>query len=156
MILSKGLLIGWLQRLLLRKAMVDLQIFGVLVAQSTKWSQQILLGLKNNQYVALFQIAQEWRAPEYPDDISEELKDFMDCCFKKEPSERWNIYELLHHPFILQEEYDEEKSTINNNGLTNEDKEYLLGHKEELKEISQNSLNNLKSNARNRRTTYFK
>jgi len=61
------------------------------------WSEQ-------NQYAVLFQIANESRAPDYPDDISDELRDFMDCCFKKEPTERCNIYELLHHPFILQEE----------------------------------------------------
>ncbi|CAI2381809.1 unnamed protein product [Moneuplotes crassus] len=95
------------------------------------WSEQ-------NQYAVLFQIANESRAPDYPDDISDELRDFMDCCFKKEPTERCNIYELLHHPFILQEECDVEDYNILSNGLTIADDRWLQESQNELKERHKN------------------
>ena len=35
--------------------------------------------------------------------ISEELKDFLERCLCKDPFERADAEELLHHPFITQE-----------------------------------------------------
>ena len=37
---------------------------------------------------------------EYPENISAELLDFLQCCFQIEPSNRANVFELLQHPFI--------------------------------------------------------
>lgn len=38
--------------------------------------------------------------PELPDDISYECRDFIECCLRRKPSERLNVYELLQHPFL--------------------------------------------------------
>ena len=48
----------------------------------------------------LLAIAEAKEPPKYPKDISPELKSFMDCCFKKDPYQRANVYELLRHNFI--------------------------------------------------------
>jgi serine/threonine protein kinase len=38
--------------------------------------------------------------PPIPQNISIEMKDFINCCLKIEPTERLNVYNLLRHPFI--------------------------------------------------------
>ena len=50
----------------------------------------------------LMQMAQSTQTPTYPADVSDELRDFLDCCFQVEPNRRANVYELLRHPFIQQ------------------------------------------------------
>lgn len=107
-----------------------------------------------NQFAVLFQIANESRAPDYPEDISEELKNFMDWWFKREPTERWNIYELLHHPFILQDDNDEEKNCILENGLTVEDDQWLKDCQEELKGIDSNPTKEVESFTNTRRSFF--
>lgn len=54
-----------------------------------------------NPLAALNRIAHTDQKPPYPDHISESLKDFMNKCFTKAPESRPNVYDLLHHPFIL-------------------------------------------------------
>ena len=44
--------------------------------------------------------AQTKSPPDYPRAISEELKDFLDCCFQPIPTQRANVFELLRHPFV--------------------------------------------------------
>ena len=48
----------------------------------------------------LLLIAGTTKPPTYPDDMSDELKAFLDLCFRIEPKHRANVYELLRHPFI--------------------------------------------------------
>ena len=48
----------------------------------------------------LLAIAEETEPPKYPKNISPELKSFFDCCFKRDPYKRANVYELLRHSFI--------------------------------------------------------
>ncbi|KAL6600030.1 kinase-like protein [Neocallimastix sp. 'constans'] len=50
---------------------------------------------------ALFHIVED-SCPPLPDDISEELEDFLHICFKKKPSERTSATKLLEHKWILQ------------------------------------------------------
>jgi serine/threonine protein kinase len=38
--------------------------------------------------------------PETPPGLSYELTDFIQCCLKMNQYERYNVYELLRHPFI--------------------------------------------------------
>ncbi|KAK7364141.1 hypothetical protein VNO80_12570 [Phaseolus coccineus] len=38
--------------------------------------------------------------PSLPETASVEFRNFMACCLKKEPSERWTTTQLLTHPFI--------------------------------------------------------
>jgi serine/threonine protein kinase len=48
----------------------------------------------------LTQIYHAKEPPRIPDTLSSELKDFIKSCLKMEPKERWNVYQLLRHPFI--------------------------------------------------------
>lgn len=48
----------------------------------------------------LFQIYNAKEPPKISDHLSSELKDFITCCLKIEPRERWNVFQLLRHPFI--------------------------------------------------------
>ncbi|RCI01969.1 hypothetical protein CU098_009991, partial [Rhizopus stolonifer] len=50
---------------------------------------------------AMFKIVEE-ECPPIPDNISSELGNFLELCFKKNPSERPSAQELLRHPWIKQ------------------------------------------------------
>ena len=39
--------------------------------------------------------------PPIPEEASEELQDFLKKCLVIEPKKRWNVYQLLRHPFIV-------------------------------------------------------
>ncbi|KAL1211819.1 Mitogen-activated protein kinase kinase 8 [Cardamine amara subsp. amara] len=39
--------------------------------------------------------------PKAPEECSDELKSFIDCCLRKKPSERWTASQLLSHPFLV-------------------------------------------------------
>jgi len=41
--------------------------------------------------------------PSLPETASVEFRNFMACCLKKEPSERWTRTQLLTHPFICKD-----------------------------------------------------
>ena len=56
--------------------------------------------IKEKQLTLLHKIATENQPPPYPEGISAELKDFLDCCFQRDPPLRANVYELIRHPFI--------------------------------------------------------
>lgn len=49
---------------------------------------------------AMNKIAHAKGPPKLPD-CSDELRDFMSKCFSPDPNDRWNVYELLHHSFIV-------------------------------------------------------
>ncbi|XP_042514074.1 mitogen-activated protein kinase kinase kinase 18-like [Macadamia integrifolia] len=51
----------------------------------------------------LCRIAFSDSVPEFPDELSDLGRDFIDKCFRREPSERWTCEQLLHHPFVLVE-----------------------------------------------------
>ena len=53
-----------------------------------------------NEFAAMNAIVTGLKPPKYPDSISPELADFLNCWFKKTPSERLNAYELQQHPFL--------------------------------------------------------
>lgn len=53
-----------------------------------------------NPLAAMNQIAHTEKKPVYPENISENLKDFLNSCFIWNPADRPNVYELLHHKFI--------------------------------------------------------
>ncbi|XP_010417979.1 PREDICTED: mitogen-activated protein kinase kinase 8-like [Camelina sativa] len=38
--------------------------------------------------------------PKAPEECSDELKSFIDCCLRKKASERWTASQLLNHPFL--------------------------------------------------------
>ena len=60
-----------------------------------------------NQWDALIRIVQDSKPP-LPEQISSELKDFLNKCFVKDPNTRWSGRQLLDHPWII----NLDKSTI--------------------------------------------
>ncbi|XP_020576038.1 mitogen-activated protein kinase kinase kinase 3-like [Phalaenopsis equestris] len=48
----------------------------------------------------LFRIAFSDELPEIPLEMSEEGKDFLRCCFQKDPKDRWTAEMLLMHQFV--------------------------------------------------------
>lgn len=44
--------------------------------------------------------------PEIPDDISSDCRDFILSCLNRDPLRRLNVYELLRHPFMVQNNSD--------------------------------------------------
>jgi len=54
-----------------------------------------------NPLAAMNKIAHTETKPPYPEWVSPGLRDFMDKCFTKNPSNRPNVYDLLHHEFIV-------------------------------------------------------
>ncbi|KAA0034806.1 hypothetical protein IC582_025638 [Cucumis melo] len=49
---------------------------------------------------ALYRIGYSGESPEIPCYLSEEAKDFLEKCLKRNPSERWTANELMNHPFL--------------------------------------------------------
>jgi serine/threonine protein kinase len=54
----------------------------------------------NSISALMFHIANTNDAPAMPDDISQELRSFMNVCFLREPAKRPSIAELQKHPFV--------------------------------------------------------
>ncbi|ESW21975.1 hypothetical protein PHAVU_005G115900 [Phaseolus vulgaris] len=48
----------------------------------------------------LYRVAYSNEVPEIPSFLSEEAKDFLGKCFRRNPKERWSCSELLKHPFL--------------------------------------------------------
>ncbi|KAJ4978864.1 hypothetical protein NE237_009644 [Protea cynaroides] len=48
----------------------------------------------------LCRIAFSDSVPEFPAELSELGRDFIEKCLRREPSERWTCDQLLHHPFV--------------------------------------------------------
>eukprot|EP00899_Mesostigma_viride_P007942 jgi/Mesvir1/17149/Mv07575-RA.1 len=51
-------------------------------------------------FVAMFRIGMSEEMPEIPAELSEEGKDFLNCCLQRDPSKRSTAEQLLRHPFI--------------------------------------------------------
>jgi serine/threonine protein kinase len=62
-------------------------------------------------------IAEGKGPPKYPESISPELEDFLSNCFKFEPSERMNVYELQQHPFLKDVKSTKAKKYKYHNGI---------------------------------------
>ena len=54
-----------------------------------------------NQVTAMLKIAKEGMPP-LPEELSPELKDFLDHCFARDPAKRKTATELLNHPWTTQ------------------------------------------------------
>ncbi|CAN8315736.1 unnamed protein product [Cochlearia groenlandica] len=49
----------------------------------------------------LYRVGYSGETPEIPRLLTEQAKDFLDKCFKREANERWTATELLNHPFLV-------------------------------------------------------
>ncbi|XXG67830.1 hypothetical protein AAC387_Pa06g1085 [Persea americana] len=49
---------------------------------------------------ALFRIAYSVDVPEFPSWLSDQAKDFLSKCLRRNPDERWTADQLLNHPFV--------------------------------------------------------
>ncbi|KAK6152730.1 hypothetical protein DH2020_012369 [Rehmannia glutinosa] len=49
--------------------------------------------------------------PEIPKNLSSDGKDFLGKCFVKDPSNRWTAEMLLNHPFICDQDFEDEINT---------------------------------------------
>ncbi|OMO83493.1 hypothetical protein CCACVL1_11373 [Corchorus capsularis] len=70
----------------------------------------------NDPVSALYKIGFSGDVPEIPGNLSEEGKDFLGKCLKRDAKERWTAKELLKHPFLenLDTHWEEGKeSTVN-------------------------------------------
>ena len=53
--------------------------------------------------------------PKIPEDMTENMKDFVKNCLQFDPKKRWNVYELKRHPFFNAINNNESyESSINN------------------------------------------
>ena len=57
----------------------------------------------DNTWTAMFQISKSEVGPGLPKGISAEAKDFLQMCFKLDPTERPTAEDLLKHPFCGEE-----------------------------------------------------
>jgi len=53
-----------------------------------------------DELTLIFKFVTIEKGPKYPSQLSDEIRDFMTCCFQIEPSRRANVYELMRHPFV--------------------------------------------------------
>eukprot|EP00828_Plagiopyla_frontata_P035895 TRINITY_DN4749_c0_g1_i1.p1 TRINITY_DN4749_c0_g1~~TRINITY_DN4749_c0_g1_i1.p1 ORF type:complete len:180 (+),score=33.29 TRINITY_DN4749_c0_g1_i1:341-880(+) len=56
-----------------------------------------------NPITAMFYIGKNQSPPSFPKDLSKDCEDFLLSCFKKNPTERKNVYQLRQHRFITGE-----------------------------------------------------
>eukprot|EP00743_Colponemidia_sp_Colp-15_P006240 GILK01006712.1.p1 GENE.GILK01006712.1~~GILK01006712.1.p1 ORF type:complete len:572 (-),score=95.99 GILK01006712.1:175-1890(-) len=54
----------------------------------------------SNPYTALFSIVQAKTTPPLPENISTDVRDFLNCCLQCNPRDRSTVKQLLEHPFI--------------------------------------------------------
>ncbi|GBG59479.1 hypothetical protein CBR_g38503 [Chara braunii] len=66
-----------------------------------------------HQVSALFAIASSTAPPPIPEHLSNEAKDFLLSCFKRDPKERPSAGELLKHPFVAENVYQSERVPLN-------------------------------------------
>jgi serine/threonine protein kinase len=67
---------------------------------------------RENAFAVFFFIGQTIDPPQYPDEFSEEGKDFLNLIFKRDPKERANVRVLLNHPFITTRLGSQKKTEI--------------------------------------------
>ncbi|CAN0914460.1 Mitogen-activated protein kinase kinase kinase 17 [Linum grandiflorum] len=54
----------------------------------------------DNAVSAIYRVGYSDRVPEFPGWFSEQGKDFLDKCLRRDPNQRWTASQLLNHPFL--------------------------------------------------------
>ncbi|XP_026413746.1 mitogen-activated protein kinase kinase kinase 17-like [Papaver somniferum] len=55
---------------------------------------------KDSKPTMVYTIGYTNEIPEFPDDISDSCRDFLEKCLRRDPDSRWNCEQLLQHPFL--------------------------------------------------------
>ena len=73
--------------------------------------------------MGLYRIGYSDQVPEVPSWFSEEGKDFLSKCLKRDSKERWSAKELLSHPFlqVLESQLEQKVETTSPNGVLDKD-----------------------------------
>ncbi|TKY66987.1 Mitogen-activated protein kinase kinase kinase A [Spatholobus suberectus] len=66
-------------------------------------------------FSVLYHIAYSSEVPEIPCFLSEEAKDFLGKCLRRNPQERWTASEVLKHPFIGKLRFNSNKEVLGSN-----------------------------------------
>lgn len=53
-----------------------------------------------SQYEVMNIVVKGTKLPPIPKKLSQQATDFLNCCLKREPDQRSNVFELINHPFI--------------------------------------------------------
>ncbi|CAN8277917.1 unnamed protein product [Cochlearia groenlandica] len=79
-------------------------------------------------------IGESGQVPYVPDNLSEEVKDFLSKCLERDPRKRWSVGSLLKHPFIAEEyvcpDEDQEVEDANQEAYVEEEEEVGDGYQE--------------------------
>ncbi|XP_022546479.2 mitogen-activated protein kinase kinase kinase 18 [Brassica napus] len=66
----------------------------------------------NDAVAGMYKIGYSGESPEIPEGTSEKGRDFVMRCLRVDPKQRWTVEELLKHPFLDDDEEDEESQSI--------------------------------------------
>ncbi|CAN6996594.1 hypothetical protein IGI04_018412 [Brassica rapa subsp. trilocularis] len=92
----------------------------------------------------LYRVGYSGEAPELPCLLTEEAKDFLEKCFKREAKERWTATQLLNHPFLITKPNTEPVSGLVSSSPTSViDQTFWTsgGEEEETEELQEDSRN---------------
>lgn len=82
------------------EAPMDVWALGCTVAEMFTGEHAVRFGANVGTQELLEAIRDGSAAPEIPESLSEDGKDFLKLCFLREPSLRWTAQMLLMHPFV--------------------------------------------------------
>lgn len=78
----------------------DMWSFGCFVLEMAKDDHLPWSGMAGGLFAVMYAIGNATRPPPYPDNLSADAVDFLNCCLAIEPSQRKSAEELLSHPWL--------------------------------------------------------
>ncbi|MED6144104.1 hypothetical protein PIB30_012462 [Stylosanthes scabra] len=86
----------------------DVWALGCTVLETITGQPPWYYACDDDPVTVLYRIGFSDEVPEIPSHVSEEGRDFLAKCFKREPCERWSVEELLGHRFVyaVEEHFD--------------------------------------------------
>ncbi|CAL9213776.1 unnamed protein product [Arabidopsis halleri] len=82
----------------------------------------------------LYRVGYLGESPELPCSLTEQAKDFLGKCLKKEAKERWTASQLLNHPFLLNKEPELVTGLVTNSPTSVTDQMFWRSVEEEVSE----------------------
>ncbi|WCJ37539.1 mitogen-activated protein kinase kinase kinase 17 [Euphorbia peplus] len=78
----------------------DIWAMGCTIIEMATGGTPWLRSCNDDAVCMLYQIGFSDKLPELPKHLSEDAKDFMDKCLRRNPRERWTAKQLLNHSFL--------------------------------------------------------